>query len=95
MTDAGQVGSIDPVGEQHRHGRRSRRWQVAAVLTCPCHLPILLAVVGSGALGGALSRNTGLLFVGFALAFACALWRGFLITPNTAESCPACETARH
>lgn len=92
MTNAEQVVAENPAGEEHRHGRRSRGWQVAAVLTCPCHLPILLAVVGSGALGGALSRNTGLLFVGFALAFALALWRGFFT--NTAEPCPACETAR-
>ncbi len=75
----------------HTHPeKRSRLWLVAAFLFCPCHLPIVLAVLGTGAFGGVLARSQGVLFVVLAAAFGFALWRG-LAQPKSAESCPACR----
>lgn len=74
----------------HKHPEKpSRLWLVAAFLFCPCHLPIVLAVLGTGAFGGVLARSQGVLFVVLAAAFGFALWRG-LAQPKSAESCPAC-----
>lgn len=36
---------------------------MAAFSLCPCHLPILLAIFRAGAIGGALARNQGVLFI--------------------------------
>lgn len=83
--ETGEVGHIHPQ-------RRSWPWLLAAVLVCPCHLPILLAILGTGALGGAVARNAMLLFVGLAAAFGFSLWRAFA-GPGAEESCPACRRA--
>ena len=45
------------------HERKSWPWLVAAFFLCPCHLPILLANFGAGAVGGVLARNQGVLFI--------------------------------
>lgn len=77
----------------HTHPqRRSWPWLLAAVVLCPCHIPILLGILGTGALGGAIAGNTGVLFVALAAAFGFALWRG-LARPKGADSCPACHRA--
>lgn len=76
---------------EHTHPRVRRwPWLVAAAVVCPCHLPLLLALAGTGALGGALARNYLLLLAGLAAAFALALWRG-LSAGRRKESCPACR----
>lgn len=81
-----------PIIEHTHPERRSWPWLLAAVVFCPCHIPILLAIIGTGALGGAIARNTGVLFVALGVGFVFALWRG-LSRPKTAESCPACQAA--
>jgi hypothetical protein len=49
-------------------------WLVAAFSLCPCHLPILLAIFRAGAIGGALARNQGVLFIALgALSAVCAV----------------------
>lgn len=45
-----------------------------AVLTCPCHLPILLAVLGGTAAGAALSQYVGLALVAMTLLFLASAW---------------------
>lgn len=81
-----------PTNQAHTHSeKRSWPWLVAAFVLCPCHLPIVLAILGTGAFGGVLARSQGLLFLVLAAAFGFALWRG-LAQPRTAESCPACRT---
>lgn len=77
--------------QRHRE-RRSWPWLVAAFLFCPCHIPILLAILGTGALGGALAHNEGVLFVALAAAFAFALWR--YVRDSSAETCPECDEDR-
>lgn len=49
---------------------------MVAVLLCPCNVAILIAILGTGAFGGLLARNSALPFVAFAIAFGFALWRG-------------------
>lgn len=47
-----------------------------AVLTCPCHLPILLAVLAGTALAGALSQYVGMAFVALTVIFVASLVLG-------------------
>lgn len=45
-----------------------------AVVTCPCHLPILLAVLGSTALGAAMSEYVGLTVLALSALFVVSAW---------------------
>lgn len=47
---------------------------VIAGLTCPCHLPIYLALLGGTALGGVIRENTGLVVLGLTGAFVVSLF---------------------
>jgi mercuric ion transport protein len=47
-----------------------------AVVTCPCHLPILLALLAGTGLAGVLSQHVALVFGGLALTFAVSLLLG-------------------
>ncbi|MBA3423940.1 MAG: hypothetical protein H0U04_05220 [Rubrobacter sp.] len=76
-----------------RTEKRSWRWLVAAFLLCPCHLPIVLTILGTGAFGGFIARSQGVLFVVLGAAFGFALWRG-LSGSKTAEVCPVCRDER-
>jgi mercuric ion transport protein len=63
-----------------------------AVLTCPCHLPLLLGVLAGTALGGWLSRYTWLVFPAMLGVFVLSLWysvRAFNrrdVSPSTAAA---------
>ena len=49
-----------------------------AVFTCPCHLPILIAVLSGTVAGAFLAENLGLALVLFSVIFllsATAVWR--------------------
>jgi len=48
-----------------------------AFVTCPCHLPILLAVLAGTGLAGALSQYFGLVFLVLSLVFVASLSLGF------------------
>lgn len=88
-TDRGPA--LDPA---HTHRERRRwPWLVAAFVLCPCHIPILLWIAGTGALGGALARNRLALFVALGAAFVVALWRG-AAERKTVEGCAACRDER-
>jgi mercuric ion transport protein len=45
-----------------------------ALITCPCHLPIWIALLGGSALGAALARHTGLAIAAFAMLFVASGW---------------------
>ncbi len=58
---------------------------VLAALTCPCHLPILLALLGSTAIGGALAAHQLWLFAAMSLIFAGAV-AGLLLGRREAKA---------
>lgn len=45
-----------------------------AVLTCPCHLPILLAVLSGTALGALVSEHQGLAVIALTGLFLASAW---------------------
>lgn len=47
-----------------------------AVVTCPCHLPLVLAVLAGTALAGALSQYLGLAFLVLTAIFVPSLFLG-------------------
>lgn len=59
-------------------GQPLRRWfyLVTAALTCPCHLPIYLLILGGTSVGAALQENLGLAILGITLIFVLALIQG-------------------
>lgn len=75
------------VGHTHKV-RKGWPWLVVAFFLCPCHIPILLAVLGTGMLGGALARNQWLVILAMGVAFVIVLTRGLRGRRNPA--CAAC-----
>jgi|GEM_PF-1667723 len=49
---------------------------LTAALTCPCHLPIYLLILGGTSVGAALQDNIGLALLGLTVIFILALTRG-------------------
>lgn len=47
-----------------------------AFVACPCHLPLLLAVVAGTSVAGVLSQYIGLAFLTLMLIFVPTLWLG-------------------
>jgi mercuric ion transport protein len=45
-----------------------------AVLACPCHLPIWLALLSGTALAGVISNHVGLAFAAVTLVFVMSAW---------------------
>lgn len=45
-----------------------------AVITCPCHLPILAAVLGGTALGAAITEHMGIAVVVLTALFIASAW---------------------
>lgn len=56
-----------------------------AALTCPCHLPIYLAIFGGTALGVFLRGNILLLIFGLAVIFLLTLTRGLKLIKEDKE----------
>jgi len=56
-----------------RYERRGRLWILVAVVLCPCHLPLTLALLGGTMFGGLLTARQGWTFVGFGIAYVVAL----------------------
>ena len=74
---------------------------VTGFLACPCHLivtvPLLISLLAGTAVGGFLSRNTGLIIIGASIYFVVALTLGawFLFGPKRQSHekdavCPTC-----
>lgn len=84
-------GARAPAGSEPEHThRRSWPWLAAAVVFCPCHLPLTLSLLAGGLLGGTLTSNTGWIYLGFAAAFVLMLWRGFSRLGEK-DDCRACQ----
>ena len=45
-----------------------------AVATCPCHLPLLLVLLGGTAFGAALSEHTAVVLVALTVLFVLSAW---------------------
>ncbi|MBN9459702.1 MAG: broad-spectrum mercury transporter MerE [Burkholderiales bacterium] len=56
-------------------GWRAYAWGVLAALTCPCHLPILAAVLAGTTAGAFLSEHWGIAALALAALFLLALTR--------------------
>lgn len=48
-----------------------------AVITCPCHLPILLLALAGTGFGAVLKDHLGLAAIAFTLVFVVSAWRAF------------------
>jgi mercuric ion transport protein len=67
----------------------------SALLTCPCHLPVLAALLAGTAVGGLLTQHMGLLLVGLTAYFGLALWLGLRwLKPKPAPLPPPLQEAR-
>jgi len=65
-----------------------------AVLTCPCHLPILLAVLGGTALGGVLSQHLGLAAIALTVLFGTSAWAAVSLFSRARREPTAPESKR-
>lgn len=75
---------------EHTHPvKKGWPWLVVAFFLCPCHVPILLAVLGTGILGGALARNQWLVLLAMGVAFVIVLTRG--LRGRRDPACAACR----
>ena len=59
-----------------------------AFLTCPCHLPILLAVLAGTGLAGALSQHFGVALLAFSAIFVASLFLGLRALKGRGETGP-------
>ncbi|MCI0371252.1 MAG: mercury resistance protein [candidate division NC10 bacterium] len=48
-------------------------WWLTAAITCPCHLPLVLILLGGTAVGAALTQNLPLVLLGLTVAFIFSL----------------------
>lgn len=64
-----------PITTAHRP-RRQWFYLLTAALTCPCHLPIYLAILAGTSLGAVLRENVGLALLGFTAVFVLVLALG-------------------
>ncbi len=60
-----------------------------AVVTCPCHLPILLALLAGTSLAGVLSQHVGLVLVGLAVVFVVSLRLGLRVLRRESATRPS------
>ncbi len=59
-----------------------------AFVTCPCHLPLLLAVLAGTGLAGALSQHVGLVFLTLSVIFVLSLILGLKALRGGAQRRP-------
>lgn len=75
-----------------------RQWKsgllvALAVVTCPCHVPIVLTLLAGTTVGGLLAAHTGLLITGMAFIFVGTLAvAGFLAGRRTTTTCATTDT---
>ncbi|MBI4589690.1 MAG: mercury resistance protein [Candidatus Rokubacteria bacterium] len=56
-----------------------------AFITCPCHLPLLLAVLAGTGLAGALSQYFGLVFLVLSVIFVSSLIYGLKVLKGSEQ----------
>lgn len=60
-------------GPAHTSRGRAYAWGALALLTCPCHLPVVALLLSGTAAGAALSNHFGVAILGFAALFILSL----------------------
>ncbi|UJM95508.1 MULTISPECIES: broad-spectrum mercury transporter MerE [Rhodanobacter] len=65
--------NTDLNGATHTSRGRVYAWGVLALLTCPCHLPLLALLLSGTAAGAALSNHFGVAILGLATLFILSL----------------------
>jgi mercuric ion transport protein len=65
-----------------------------AVLTCPCHLPILLVVLGGTALGAVVSEHLGLAVIALTVLFVTSAWTAVSLFSRARREPTARESRR-
>ena len=68
---------------------RNKAGAILAMLTCPCHVVMLVIVLGGTVVGTWLAAIQAYLFVGFTALFVVGLW---LMIRSSGESCERCES---
>lgn len=74
--------------EQRPLSWRNRAGVWLAILTCPCHVGVAIALTSGTAMGGWLVSQGAWLYAGFTAAFALGLW---LLFRRDADACRRCE----
>ena len=65
---------------------RNKLGALLMILTCPCHVVMILFLLGGTAIGGVLAAFRAWLFLAFSLAFLVGLW--LMVRKHV----PACDT---
>jgi mercuric ion transport protein len=60
-------------GREASHRRRGHVYAVLALVTCPCHLPILAVLLSGSAAGVFLNDHFAMAVMIFSLLFVCSL----------------------
>jgi mercuric ion transport protein len=63
------MNNSDEAGATQAKSRLTYLWAALAVLTCPCHIPILVAVLSGTALGAFLSEHFAVAFLALTVLF--------------------------
>ena len=69
--------------------RRNKVGALLAILTCPCHVVMILFLLAGTAVGTWLAAVRAWLFLGFTLLFLGGLW--LMFRPDSA-TCDSCDT---
>lgn len=65
-----------------------------AILSCPCHLPILLVVLGGTALGAGLSEHLALAAIALTVLFVTSTWSAVHLFNRARRDTPARASKR-
>ncbi len=64
---------ITNLREEASSRRRGRVYAILALITCPCHLPILAVLLSGSAVGAFLNDHFAMAITIFSLLFVCSL----------------------
>ena len=64
---------ITNLREEASSRRRGRVYAILALITCPCHLPILAVLLSGSAVGAFLNNHFAMAITIFSLLFVCSL----------------------
>ncbi|MGH7253622.1 MAG: broad-spectrum mercury transporter MerE [Nitrospiraceae bacterium] len=75
-----KLGEVDNSTQARSPGWKGYLHMAIAALTCPCHVPIYLAILGGTALGAFLQENLLLFILALTGIFVVALRRGLQLS---------------